>query len=114
VSITEDQTIWFPGVYNGRQGDYAQLVSDVSLNELTELVQKRAQEDGEWAIANGHVGENNENEDTMRKMMAWVSDSVNIQQCVGHILKNKADTTTTVDWVCRDLANGSKWVAGSE
>ena len=109
--ITEDQTIWFPGIYSGRQGAYAQKVADVSLVDLVKLVQKRAQQDGEWAIANGHVGENNENEPTMRKMMAWVSDPVNIEQCVGHILKEKMETERTVDFVCRDLANGSKYVA---
>lgn len=104
MSITEDQTIWYPDVYNGRQGDYAKTVADVSLVELTELVQKRAQEDGQWAIDNGFVGDN---EDKMRKMMAWVSNPENIQQCL------EANPHETVDWICRDLANGSKYVHGS-
>lgn len=111
MSITEDQTIWFPGIYNGREGDYVRTISVVSLNELTKLVQQRAKEDGEWAIENGFVGDN---EDKMRKMMAFVSDPVHIQQCVGHILKAGNEGQTTVDWVCRDLANASKWAFSRE
>lgn len=106
MSITEEQTIWFPGIYNGREGDYAKKVADVSLVELTELVTKRAQEDGQWAIDNGHVGNN---EDKMRRMIAWVSDPENIRQCLNHILKEEMEHARTVDFVCRDLANGSKW-----
>jgi hypothetical protein len=110
MSITEEQTIWFPGVYDGREGDYAKKVVDVSLLELTNLVKKRAEEDGEWTIANGHVGDN---EAKMRKMMEWVSRDINIQQCVAHILKNGEEYDRTVDWVCRDLANASKRLGGA-
>jgi hypothetical protein len=109
MSIIENQTIWFPGIYEGRQGDYAKHISEVMDEDLFRLVQERAKEDGEWAIANGHVGENNENELTMRLMMKWVSDPNNIRQCFeAHIVENP-----TVDWICRDLANASKWIAGS-
>lgn len=87
-------------------GAYAKLAGDVGEAELIALVQSRARKDGEWSIANGHVGENNESEPLMRKMMAWVSDSRNITQCA------YANRNETVEWVCRDLANGSKWVAG--
>jgi hypothetical protein len=73
-------------------------------------VQKRAQEDGEWAIANGHVGDN---EDNMRKMMAFVSDEKNIRQCVGIFIKEDLEGKRTVDFVCRDLANASKYARGS-
>lgn len=104
--ITEEQTIWYPGIYSGREGDYAKKVADVSLDELRELVKKRAQEDGWWAIDNGHVGNN---EEKMHRMMAWVSDDDNIAQCVAHILKEEMETIHTVDFVCRELANGSKW-----
>lgn len=106
MRITEEQTIWFPGIYHGRDTEeWLQKVADISLVKLTELVQLRAQEDGEWAITNGFVGDN---EDKMRRMMAWVSDPVNIQQCVSYILKHEEEAERTVDFVCRDLANASK------
>lgn len=104
MSITEDQTIWYPGIYNGRKGDYEDAANSIPQERLIELVQRRAKEDGEWAIENGFVGNN---EDKMRWMMAWVSNPVNITQCA------EANPTETVDWVCRDLANASKWIGGS-
>lgn len=110
MTISEDMTIWYPGVYHGRVFDeqYQQKVADISLVDLVELVQKRAKEDGEWAIENDHVGDN---EDKMRKMMAWVSDPVNIEQCADYILRG--GMTESVDWLCRDLANASRWVGSS-
>jgi hypothetical protein len=111
TEIVAEKTIWFPGFfYNGREGDYAKAVNELERETIIELVQKRAEEDGEWAIENGHVGNN---EDVMRKMMAWVSDPKNINQCLDHIHKVNMGHERTVDWVCRDLANGSKWVGGS-
>lgn len=104
MSIQEHETIWFPGIYSGRQGDYANNASNLDIDEIVELVQTRAKEDGEWAIENGFVGDN---EDTMRKMMAWVSNPKNIEQCVA------ANPNETVDWLCRDLANATKWIMGS-
>lgn len=101
----EHSIIWFPGIYSGREGDYAKLVIQTSTEELVALVQKRAKEDGEWAIENNVVGDN---EDKMRRMMAFVSDQTNIEQCVAHIVKEGRETEATVDWVCRDLANASK------
>jgi hypothetical protein len=104
TKIEEHDTIWFPGIYGGRGGDYAKLVADVPEEQLIRLVTMRAIEDGNWAIENGHVGDN---EDVMRKMMKWVGDPKNILQCA------RANPNETVDWICRDLANGSKWVGGS-
>ena len=106
MSITEDQTIWFPGIYNGREGDYAEIVDTLPRERVVELVQTRAKEDGEWAIDNGFVGDN---EDKMRTMMAFVSDETNILQCIDY----GNNSHETVDWICRDLANASKWVHGS-
>lgn len=102
----EHSIIWFPvnEVYEGREGPYAQRASDIRSDELVELVQKRAQEDGEWAIENGHVGEN---EDMMRQMMAWVSRRETIIQCADANL----DKGVTVDWVCRELAQASQFIA---
>lgn len=111
VRILQEETIWFPGVYAGRQGDYAKQARDVPIEQLIELVQTRAKEDGEWAIANGFVGENEAN---MRKMIEFVSDEKNIRQCVDYVLKEKTGVDITVDWVCRDLANASKWAHGSQ
>lgn len=115
TDIQEHETIWFPGIYPGRQEEpwttviHEFLQKEDGLEELIALVQQRANEDGEWTIENGFVGPNNQNEPNMRKMMAWVADEENIRQCIDANL----DKGVTVDWVCRDLANGSKWVAGS-
>ena len=107
MNVVQQETIWFPGIYGGRtDSEYTMIVADSSLTEIIDLVQKRAKEDGEWAIENGFVGEN---EDKMRRMMAWVSDEKNIRQCMEHIHKDGLDHQRTVDFVCRDLANASKW-----
>lgn len=111
MRITEEQTIWFPGIYVGRTTtEWVQQVMDITLEVLTERVQRRAREDGEWAITNGFVGDNEAN---MRQMMAWVSDEKNIEQIFTRITEGHEPSDTTVDWVCRDLANGSRWVHGS-
>lgn len=103
---TEAELIWYPGIYDGRtDGGYGQFVADISLDEIVKLVQKRATEDGEWAIANGFVGDN---EDKMRRMMEFVSDRTNIQQCTAWIYKDGEEYDRTIDFVCRDLANASK------
>lgn len=107
--IREEEIIWFPvdAAYKGRQGVYAQKAGDISPGDLVKLVQKRAQEDGEWSIENGHVGGN---EDIMRKMMEWVSRPEIIKQCVNANL----DKNPTVDWICRELAEASLRIAGGE
>jgi hypothetical protein len=103
--IKEHETIWYPEIYGGRtEGLWIKPVSELPEEEVIRLVQQRANEDGEWAIENGFVGDN---EDTMRKMMAWVSKSENIIQCV------RANPNETVDWVCRDLANATKHIMGT-
>lgn len=108
TKITEETTIWFPGHYVGRTDKtYTQIASHLNFDELVELVKTRAQEDGEWAITNGFVGDN---EDKMRRMMAFVSDEKNIRQCVSHIHAKGLDHKRTVDWICRDLAKASKAV----
>lgn len=113
--ITEEQTIWFPGIYPGRsEPEWTQFVSEVEIDDIIERVQRRAKEDGEWAIANGFVGPNNESEPKMRRMMAWVSNKTNIRQCVDYLYRNNEDTIRSVDFVCRDLANGSKWSVKDE
>lgn len=112
--IKEEQTIWYPGIYGGRlEAEYAQPISALihdNMDGLIELVQKRAQEDGQWAIDSGHVGDNEAN---MRKMMAFVTDPKNIVQCVAHVRKERMENTRSVDWICRDLANASKHIHGS-
>lgn len=108
-AIVPEQTIWFPGIYGGRtDAEYTQPVGELlfEIQVIVERVQRRAQEDGEWAIANGFVGDN---EDKMRRFMEWVSDETNIRQCVEHIRKEGMEMERTVDFVCRDLANASKW-----
>lgn len=106
MTIQEHEVIWFPGIYGGRTDkEYTQRVADISLVDLTTLVQTRAKEDGEWAIDNGFVGDD---EAKMRKMMTFVSNPIMIQQCVGYILEEGLEGKRTVDYVCRDLANASK------
>lgn len=107
MTIQDHETIWFPGIYGGRSTEeYTQTAGSISVEQLIELVQKRAEEDGNWCIDNGFVGDN---EDAMRKMMEFVSDEKHILQC----LKYGDNATETVDWICRDLANASKWAHGS-
>lgn len=113
TEITEEQIIWFPGIYGGRTDpDYTQKVADLAETTLISLVQRRAKEDGEWAIKGGHVGDN---EDNMRKMMEFVSDEINIKQARTHALKEAEEggAERTVDWICRDLANASKFAHGT-
>lgn len=100
----EESIMWFPGFYKGREGVYAQEAWRIPQEELVGLVQKRAQEDGEWSIANGHVGGE---EDMMRKMMEWVSRPKTIIQC----LEANLDKGPTVDWICRELAEASQRIA---
>lgn len=105
--MNEAETIWFPGIYHGRtSAEYLELVSDITIDELIQRVQKRAEEDGEWAISNGFVGDN---EEKMRRMMAWVSEETNIRQAFEYIFQEGSEKERTVDYVCRDLANGSKY-----
>lgn len=110
MPVIENQLVWFPGIYGGRTDpEYTQPVGELlsKMDVVIERVQKRAQEDGEWAIKNGFVGDN---EDKMRRFMAFVSDETNIRQCVEHVCKEGRAADTSVDWVCRDLANASKWM----
>jgi hypothetical protein len=105
TDIQPNENMWYPGPdYEGRYEDYADNLMNVSHNRLIELVQKRAKEDGEWAIENGLAGDS---EEKMRAMMAWVSREDNIRQCVGHMLKDKLMDKVTVDSVCRELATAT-------
>jgi hypothetical protein len=108
TEIQEYETIWFPAIYSGRETEeYTIALPNVSVTRLIELVQLRSAEDGEWTIANGFAGEN---EEKMRRMMAFVSDEKNIRQCLAHIDKEGSTAERTVDWVCRELANASKYM----
>lgn len=108
--IREDQTIWFPGIYSGRETEeYTQSARNLDPEDVYVLVKQRAHEDGEWAIANGCVGPYKENEPKMRRMMAFVSDEKNILQALDHMILSGIDQS--VDYICRDLANASKWAA---
>lgn len=108
TDIIAEENIWFPGpdaIYQGRQSDYGRIASHILEEQLIELVQKRAQEDGEYAIVeNGLIGDK---EDLMRQMIGWVSEPRNITQCAdAHLVYG-----VTVDWVCRNLANIAKKIA---
>jgi hypothetical protein len=112
--MIDENLMWFPDpdLYIGRDhADYTQTVAGLSLERVVELVQARANEDGEWAIANGRVGEDNRNEPKMRKMMAFAADAKNIEQALDYIYKAQTEKTSTVDDVCRELAKASQWAA---
>lgn len=112
MDIVAEQVIWFPDedVYYGRQSDeYTQFLKDTPLAMVIELVQKRAKEDGEWAITNNMVGENNVHEARMRWMMGFVSSEKMIKQCVNHVFTEGLEAECSVDYVCRDLATASNW-----
>jgi len=110
MNIVEEQIMWFPGIYGGRETEeYTQSMIALDIDTIYELVEKRVSEDGEWLIANDRVGPNNESEPKMRRMMAFASDRKNILQAVdAAILDN---VPRSVDYICRELANASKWAA---
>lgn len=111
IEIVPEEIIWHPGEdYESRKTvDYDCPIQDLPLADIVERVQRRASEDGEFCIENDMVGENRENESNMRAMMAFVSDPKHIEQCVDYIYKEDTAGERTVDFVCRDLANASKW-----
>jgi hypothetical protein len=105
--LMEEQLIWFPDdrIYSPRGMEYSKLVTDATLDEIVDLVRKRAEEDGQYCIDHHLVGGH---DDKMRRWMAFVSERKNIQQCTAHIYRESMENERTIDWVCRDLANASK------
>jgi hypothetical protein len=99
--------IFTVGIYHGSSmPPYLEKVEDLTIEAVMDLVRRRAQRDGQWCIDMDLVGDN---EDKMRKMMEYVRDEDNIKRNVAYQINN--ETGATVDFVCRDLANGSKWVS---
>lgn len=97
--------IFTPGIYHGRQeAPWQQKCLDVDTFSLIELVRTRAERDGQWCIDMGLVGNN---EDKMRKMMEYVKSLHNITRNLNYQKENGQNET--IDFLCRDLANGSKW-----
>jgi dissimilatory sulfite reductase (desulfoviridin) alpha/beta subunit len=96
-----EENMWYPGLdYKGREGDYAQTIDDLALSQVIELVQKRANEDYVWIMANGMSGDSPVR---MEKMLVWVTNERNIKQCVEHIWSEGMHHERTVDSVCREL-----------
>ena len=115
TEIDDSNIIWFPGVYHGNlDEEYQQEALYLPIEQVIELVQKRAKHDGEWCIANGRVGKDNANEPKMRSMMEFVSDEKHIRQAVEYIQNGNAPSDSTVDYVCRDLANASHWAESAK
>lgn len=107
-SLEEQATrnIFTNGIFHGSTEEpYTLKLGDVSIVTLVRAVRDRAEVDGQWCIDNDLVGNN---EDKMRRMIAYVSDPENIVRCVSYILKHNEENDRTVDFVCRDLANGSR------
>lgn len=114
MPLTEQQiaslsalNIFTIGVYDGRTEDpYSLIAGQLPLERVIEIVKKRAEKDGQWCIDNDLVGDN---EDKMRKMIAFTCDPKMVEQAVKH----PSNAGATVDFVCRDLANASKWNVNS-
>lgn len=101
------ENIFFPGVYHGRDDKvYTQRAVDMPFELLVKLVRERAEEDGEWTIEHNLVGNN---PDKMRRMMAFVANPKHIDQARNAILNGASPPDSTVDFLCRDLANASAW-----
>lgn len=106
TEINDNNNCFTHAIYHGREEDiYTRLVRDTPIEEIIPTVQTRIEIDGQWCIDNDRVGDN---EDKMRRMMAWASNETNIRQCVNWILDREPAADRTVDFVCRDLCNASK------
>jgi hypothetical protein len=105
IASGSGKNIFTIGIYHGVEfAGYNDLVKNTPIETIINLVQERALKDGQWCIEMDLVGDN---EDVMRKMMAYVTDEENIRRNVQYQLDE--DTGVTVDFVCRDLSNGSRW-----
>lgn len=101
------QNIFTVGIYHGQEGEPWNIkVSTLLFSQIVPVVQQRAKEDGQWCIDNDLVGDN---EDKMHRMIAYVSNEQNIARCLRELKKEERDED--INFVCRDLANGSKWRA---
>jgi hypothetical protein len=97
--------IFTPGIYHGKQGaPWEQKCLDVDVHNLIELVRDRAEKDGQWCIDMDLVGDN---EDKMRRMMEYVKSRHNIIRNLNY--QKETGRNETIDFLCRDLANGSRW-----
>lgn len=104
IAENDGINIFTPGIYHGSTDPRYQLKANlVTLEEIIPLVIERATKDGQWCIDMDLVGPN---EDKMRKMIAYVADPSNIKRNYEY---NKDQET--VDFICRDLANGSRWTS---
>ena len=114
MDIRKEQLIWFPiqEAYEPREEpEYAQNIAGLTLDQVVELVTKRVNEDGQFSIDNDMVGENRESEPKLRVMMEFACDRKNIEQCIDYIYKEQTEGEKTVDFVCREMGNASKWAA---
>jgi len=99
------KNIFTIGIYHGVEyAGYNALVKDTPIETIINLVQERALKDAQWCVDMDLVGDN---EDVMRKMEAYVTDVDNIKRNYAYQINN--ETGVTVDFMCRDLANGSRW-----
>jgi len=99
------RNIFTIGIYHGVEyPEYNVLVKDTPIEVIIDAVKERAIKDGQWCIDMDLVGDN---EDVMRKMMEYVTNEDNIKRNYAYQINN--ETGVTVDFVCRDLANGSRW-----
>lgn len=97
--------IFTTGIYHGKtEAPWLQKCLDVDVINLIELVRDRAEKDGQWCIDMDLVGDN---EDKMRQMMAYVKSRHNIIRNINH--QKEIGRNETLDFLCRDLANGSRW-----
>jgi hypothetical protein len=106
IEAKDGLNIFTPSIYHGTNDQlYRRTIAEVELHDVIPLVQKRAREDGQWCIDMNLVGHN---EDKMRKMIEYVSDPINITETFRYITHHEDPTTRDIDFICRDLANGSR------
>lgn len=100
--MSSRENIFTLGIYRGRK-DYDIYAGSMPMERIVEIVQQRAEEDGEWCIKNNLIGNN---EPKMRRMMSYVSNPSNIKRCIKYT--SMAHPLLSIDFICRDLANTSR------
>ena len=98
--------IFTPGIYHGLQDEpFTTRVTSMEVKKVIQIVQMRAHEDGQWCIDMDLVGDN---QDKMLRMIDFVSDPTHIVDALEHYIRESRNDLT-IDYLCRDLANSSKW-----
>lgn len=99
------QNVFTTGIYHGiNEEPWTLPIEDLPLPQLVQVIQLRADADGNWCIDNELVGDN---ENKMRAMIHYVSNEDNIKSAAAWYINNEPHRT--IDYVIRDIANTSKY-----